>query len=329
VNISTLHTVWDIPTPWDFDMLASRSHNHLALVRAADDQEYVLCTYASSDPAPVQYVQTILHHIDPRTLPFRIPTAVATRTGSYVHTHDDGYRVWVASLTPMLSGDHPSPEVTAAATRAGMALGLINQQLAQVSRPPLPCPTPPFAALTQIHPAITNPEMNVHVAPLSVDRVVKLMEVVEQCQGFATRTAQLPQQLIHGDYTPTNVLCSDAAVTAVLDFERTHPDARIYDLAIALSSWCTFDDTYDRRVWRAFGSGYSRVIGLDPFERDALLDALRMVRLHRLLRTLGEYQAGTVTKVHVERAAAAMLAYESWRKRRSEEARFDIQSWSI
>lgn len=309
--------------------MVSRSHNHLAVVRSADDREYVLCTYASSDPAPVQYVQTILHGMNAAALPFHIPTCVATRSGAAVYVHNDGYRQWVASLTPMRMGNHCSPEDTTTAMRAGIALGQITMQLAHVPSPSTPCPTPPLGALAQIHPAVSNPAMNVHVAPLSVDRVVKLMQIVEECQAFAIRAQQLPQQFIHGEFTPHNVLFEDDVVTAVLDFEQIHRDARVYDIAIALSSWCTFDDTYDRRVLRALGRGYCSVVTLDAYEREAMLDAMRLVRLHRFLRTLGDYQAGTVTKVHVERAAAAVLTYESWLKRRREEARFDVHGWSI
>jgi Ser/Thr protein kinase RdoA (MazF antagonist) len=329
VNISALHSVYPIPTPWDFDFLPSRSQNHLALIRSADDAEYVLCTYAGTDPGPVQYVQQIMHRIDAQSLPFRIPVAIPTISGTYVEVQHDGYRQWVATLTPLLVGDQPSPEDTSAAGRAGLALGLLSQQLARVAHPSLPCATPALGALTEIHPAITNPEMNVHVAPLSVDRVVKLMQLVEECTAFARTTAAFPQQLIHGDYTSQNVLFEHDELCAVLSFESIHVDARIYDLAIAISSWCTFDDTYDRRVLRALGRGYCSVVTLLEDERTGLLDAIRMVRMHRFLRTLGEYQAGSVTKVHVERAAATVLTYESWLKRRSEEARFDIQSWSI
>ena len=329
MNINALQCAYSIPSPWDFDFLASRSHNHLALVRSADDHEYVLCTYASSNPAPVQYIQHILHGINAAALPFRLPIAVPTTAGAYVEVQNDGYRQWVATLTPLLAGDQPSPEDTTAAARAGIALGQLTHQLAQVTPPLIPCPTPAVGALAQIHPAITNPEMNVHVAPLSVDRVVKLMQVVELCTAFGLHTERMPQQLVHGEFTYQNVLFDNDQLTAVLDFEQLHRDARIYDLAIALSSWCTFDDTYDRRVLRAFGRGYCSVVTLQNDERDGLLDAMRMVRMHRFLRTLGEYQSGTVTKVQVERAAAALLTYESWLKRRSEEARFDIQSWSV
>ena len=329
MNINALQSAYSIPSPWDFDFLASRSHNHLALVRSADDHEFVLCTYASSNPAPVHYIQHILHSINAAALPFHLPIAVPTTAGAYVEVQHDGYRQWVATLTPLLVGDQPSPEDTTAAARAGIALGQLTHQLAQVTPPPIPCPTPAVGSLTQIHPAITNPEMNVHVAPLSVDRVVKLMQVVELCTAFGLHTERMPQQLVHGEFTYQNVLFDNDELTAVLDFEQLHRDARIYDLAIALSSWCTFDDTYDRRVLRAFGRGYCSVVTLQSAERDGLLDAMRMVRMHRFLRTLGDYQSGTVTKVHVERAAAALLTYESWLKRRSEEARFDIQSWSV
>ena len=153
MNINALQSAYSIPTPWDFDFLASRSHNHLALIRSADDQEYVLCTYSSSDPVPVQYIQHVLHSINAAALPFRLPIAIPTSLGAYVEVQNDGYRQWVATLTPLLVGDPPSPEDTTAAFRAGIALGQLTLQLALVSEPSIPCTNPAVGALTQIHPA--------------------------------------------------------------------------------------------------------------------------------------------------------------------------------
>lgn len=328
MNIFALSSEWDIPTPWDFDTMSSPSHNHLAYIRGADDRGYVLCTYDSTDPAPANYVQAVLASLDTSALPFALPIGKETFTGQRIVTQHDGYRNWVMSMTPFFPGDHPTLEDNASAMRAGVALGHVSRLLAAVQPPDAPAPTAALADIAHIHPAITDPVMNVHVAPLPVDRVVKLMELVGTCQAFAVESAALPQQLIHGDFAPGNILFERDAVTAVLDFECVHVDARIYDLAIAVSHWCTFDASYDRRVLRALGRGFCSVIALTQAELDAFFPALRMVRMHRFLRILGEYTAGTVTRVHVERAAAALLSYESWLQRRTEEARFDVMSWT-
>ncbi|GHO98789.1 hypothetical protein KSF_088370 [Reticulibacter mediterranei] len=44
----------------------------------------------------------------------------------------------------------------------------------------------------------------------------------------------LPQQLVHRDYDPSNLLMKDQRVTAVLDFEFAGIDLRIMDVCVAL-----------------------------------------------------------------------------------------------
>jgi Ser/Thr protein kinase RdoA (MazF antagonist) len=328
VNIFALSSEWDIPTPWDFDTIDSPSHNHLALIRGADDRAYVLCTYDSTDPTPAQYVHDVLQQIDVAALPFALPVGLRTRSGAAVVVQHDGYRNWVMSMTPLYAGDHPTLEDNASAMRAGVALGHVSRALAAVPIPPATAPTVAFGDYTQLHPGISDPVMNVHVAPLSVDRVVKLMELVGVCQAFVAESRTLPRQLIHGDFAPANIMFERDAVTAVLDFECVHADARIYDLAIAVSNWCTFDASYDRRVLRALGRGFCSVVTLEAAESAAFFPAVRMVRMQRFLYTLGAYTTGTVTRVQVERAAQAVLSYEAWLQRRGEEARFDVMSWT-
>ncbi|GAC1354948.1 MAG: hypothetical protein NVS4B11_16960 [Ktedonobacteraceae bacterium] len=52
--------------------------------------------------------------------------------------------------------------------------------------------------------------------------------------------AQLPQQLLHRDYDPGNILLDHQHVTAVLDFEFAGRDIRALDLCVALS-WRSAD----------------------------------------------------------------------------------------
>lgn len=52
-------------------------------------------------------------------------------------------------------------------------------------------------------------------------------------QVLSLRTSDLDKQVIHGDFTPWNLLYSEGRVSGVLDFETTHVDLRIADFALA------------------------------------------------------------------------------------------------
>ena len=90
--------------------------------------------------------------------------------------------------------------------------------------------------------------------------------------------AALPQQLIHSDYDPGNVLMEGTRVTAILDFEFAGPDLRVAELAAPLTWWpAHFLGT--GREWdviAAFGRGYASVLPPTPTELDAIPALLRL-----------------------------------------------------
>jgi Ser/Thr protein kinase RdoA (MazF antagonist) len=87
---------------------------------------------------------------------------------------------------------------------------------------------------------------------------------------------QLPKLVIHGDFVASNVLWQKHVmglhVSGVLDFERTHSDAAIFDFAWGLG---------DRRppLLRATLSMYARVHSLTPVECEAVPEALLLAAL--------------------------------------------------
>lgn len=93
---------------------------------------------------------------------------------------------------------------------------------------------------------------------------------------FGELYPELPKHVIHGDFVLSNVLWQKEPmgprVSGVLDFERTHMDAAIFDFAWGLG---------DRRppLLRATLSTYARVHPLLPVEREALPEALLLAAL--------------------------------------------------
>lgn len=81
----------------------------------------------------------------------------------------------------------------------------------------------------------------------------------------------LPESVVHGDFYPANVLWFGGRLSAVLDFDFTHLDVCVADLACALGF---FGDAESRA---AIVDGYQRVRRLSPEEID-FLGPLRVAR---------------------------------------------------
>lgn len=69
-------------------------------------------------------------------------------------------------------------------------------------------------------------------APALADRLAAATEAFE-ARDLAAVFAGAPRQIVHGDFSPWNVLTRGARLTGVLDFELAHVDVAAADLAFA------------------------------------------------------------------------------------------------
>jgi len=87
----------------------------------------------------------------------------------------------------------------------------------------------------------------------------------------------LPWQVIHGDYLPANTLFDAGRLSAVVDFEFAHPDARALDAASGLYfSMRTWEHTEPWERARRFCRGYGRRVRLAPPEVEAVPWLMRL-----------------------------------------------------
>ncbi len=90
---------------------------------------------------------------------------------------------------------------------------------------------------------------------------------------FGALYGKLPQQMIHRDPNPGNILCADAQ-WGMIDFDLAERNARIYDPCYAATAVLSesFGENNDRwlEVYRNIIYGYDSIVGLTPEEYKAI-----------------------------------------------------------
>jgi hydroxylysine kinase len=148
-----------------------------------------------------------------------------------------------------------------------------------------------------------------HVAPWpEIDEVFTLFDT-----RVTPRLAELPQQVIHNDFHPGNVLVDEqsaAFVTGVIDFGDTIHTARVADLAVAVSYLAVpmgIDDT------TPFLDAFESVVPLTAVEKDVLpvlvaaRFAARILVNGHLARGNPESRADATAAAHTNRRALGTL----------------------
>ena len=141
------------------------------------------------------------------------------------------------------------------------------------------------------------------------------MEMVAVVEDVAPSLyAQLPWRIIHRDSYAPNVLLTDGAVSAVLDFEFAGEDLRALDVAVVLAWWPLWGTEQDRwTVCEVFARGYASVESLAPAEAEAVPTLARLQFATFLVHSVGRYRAGLAgwgeIATYVAQLALAFLAW--------------------
>jgi homoserine kinase type II len=285
---------WSLPEPWSVD-LASAGANNTSLFVGTPVDRYVLRLYAQGDPASVRYEHGLLVALTAAELPFAVPLPVLTRDGQTFARVAMGESEVLASLTPVLPGTHPDPDNLRHVRLAGVALARLGQALASIVPPAGWAQYRPFGDLRRFHPLLDDPTEAIAAIPgLEEPDKRRLREMVAVVEDIAPSLyAQLPRRIIHRDYYAPNVLLTDGAVSAVLDFEFAGEDLRALDVAVVLAWWPLWGTEQDRwSVCEAFARGYASVEPLAPAEAEAVPTLARLQFATFLMHSVGRYRGG-------------------------------------
>lgn len=280
-----------LPGPPRIASVAEPSVNNLSLrVQAGERALRCKLFNRTHDLAALRYEQALLQALDRAGLPFAVPAPLTDRAGETLQQTPAGWLV----LLPDLLGTLLEPADLAQVESLGAALGALHT--AMDALPPTPRPGRAlFQTFFRFPPTEHDP---LQLAPrhLGADNTVEAHELLAWWRDEAQQLAafvdgpyrQLPHQLCHNDPAPYNVLTSNGAVTAVLDFEFACPAARGLDLAMALRM--------TMRVWaqdnpwpsaEAFCRGYARFTALSAAEAAQLPALMRLRSAMGILWALG------------------------------------------
>lgn len=258
---------------------------------------YVWRTYRTHTSAStILYEHELLAWLDQQPLSFAVPAPVPMQDGQTLCRTEAGFH----ALFPWLPGTVPERENKAHMLAAGAALGELHNVLRHApltKRPGLWG----YAVLEKIHPALPAPwtltleELPPLETPLAKTETEALLsqwraEVTAVKQWLDQYYDALPTQVIHGDFTPGNMLISEGRISAILDFDFVMFDARAMDVAAGLY--------YVMRVWEnpnpwqvgaAFCQGYSRHVQLTGAEIEAIPWLMRLRNVVSTIYRIGKH----------------------------------------
>lgn len=166
------------------------------------------------------------------------------------------------------------------------------------------------------HPLVPDPLGAVEQISLVPESRERLHAALSSLIAIASHLyAPLPEQIIHGDYFPSNVLMEGNGVSGILDFEFASPGPRTMDLAIGLWAfgvlhWRTADDW---PLIEAFAAGYQRRTTLAPVEIDALPALMRLREATSLIHWIGRFRQGLTNERDIELRINRFLTLEEWK----------------
>jgi homoserine kinase type II len=317
---TALVTAWPMAPPIRLMPLTAGRNNLVYRVEAPASPPCILRVYRNhADVDRVRHEVALLAALRDTPLPFAVPTPLATRAGALVHqlpADDDALAGALAVLWTHLDGTHPDPADAGEAEATGAALALLDIALAAITPAALPGrATLPIGELRRRVSAPDDVEGALLRLPLAREDVAALLGQLESVEvAIAPLYASLPQQLVHGDVGPSNVLMDGARVTGMLDFEFSHPDLRIWDLLVPLSWWHPdlFGTGAEWGIMEALGRGYTAYLPLLPAEVRAIPLLFRLRSLGGLLRDLSWHAQGRISEQRMLERAAYTLMREHW-----------------
>ncbi len=324
-NATNLWTEWPIAGPWHLSPLAGGTNNSIWRADATDGQAYVLRLTPDLTRIPHSlYEAELLQALYEKNLPFRLPLPLSTKNGERIVLFgQEQEKPAFATLYPLLPGFSPNrpPERNdlLSASHAGATLALLDEAFATLDEIPLPdgfTPLPTFGDFAHWHPLVTDPLAAVENLPIDREQARQMRNFLSDMQESVTHLyAQLPQQLLHRDYDPGNILLDQQrVVTTILDFEFAGRDIRVLDLCVALS-WWPLDLLGTGKEWDlidAFGSAYTHRFSLSAEELFAIPTVFRLRDATSFVHRMGRYLAGRETESLIQDRVQDSLWREAW-----------------
>ena len=333
MDLASLWQQWPLSGRWQVSDLDQGANNRVQRVDTPASGSYVLRLDRNHDnPTRLRFELTLITHLQAMGLPFTVPAPLPTRSGDlwYRLPAEDGAAL--VTLTPLILGEHPARHNLEQAYAAAVAVGILDTALARLALPTSPDLSPPPSMGTLCHQLLAEADPLAAIAALPLDaetrsRIYRLLDQVDE--QASDLYAALPQQLVHRDFDPSNVLMEGACVTGIIDFEFSTRDLRVIELVIPLSWWLvTLPGSGDQwAVIDALGRGYTSQQPLLPAEVDALPLLLQLRATAGLLHHVGRYRQGLTTSEPLVDRVVNTLQREDWLSANSARLLARARSW--
>lgn len=335
MDLASLWQAWPVAGPWRLAPLSGGTNNQIWHAQTTDGKLYVLRLVPDlTQQARLVFEAALLSALSKEHLPFRLPLPIPTHSGEQVATLSHGAETLAfALLSPFLPGGLPNHDDPALASSAGAALAALDHALAALQQK-AECPeyvsTFTYEGLLHRDAVMPDPVAAVERLPISRTSSQQIQSMLASAQEKSEDLYEhLPQQLVHRDYDPSNILMEDQRVTAILDFEFTGIDLRIMDLCVALSWWpCNLlGSGKEWAVIDAFAMAYGADFPLSKEEWSAIPDALQMREAGALVYRMRRYSTGMETDVRMQRQVEQALWREAWLTTHDKTLREHTMTW--
>jgi Ser/Thr protein kinase RdoA (MazF antagonist) len=318
MDLTFLDAVWGLNAPWRVETLGHGTNNHVMRIETSAGGRYVLRLYSNhTDEGRVDVEVQILGSLETQPLPYAVPSLVPTRQGARYARLPTADGEVLAVLTRWIAGHHPRGDDLVQAAAAGEALGRLDQAFADVrlAEPQAASTWRSYGDLAHCHPLVPEPAQAIATLPVPEAMRQRLLArytwLTDRISDLYTR---LPQQLVHEDFTPSNVLLQQTRVTGVLDFEFCSRDVRVMDLTVALSWWPVrvLGTGAEWPIIRAFTTGYARRVTPGEAELTAIPVLIDLRAFTSLIHRLGRYRQGLSSLAEVAERAQAAAVRADW-----------------
>jgi Ser/Thr protein kinase RdoA (MazF antagonist) len=335
MNLANLWTVWPIPGPWKLSpTVGGGTSNQVWRVDAADGQSYILRLTPDLTRIPgIQYETAVLQTLSDKGLPFRLPLPLKTRNGDIVMlVEQDTGTPACATLYPLLPGSLPEHNL-ASISSAGLALAQLDEALVtlpEIQHPEGFVAPPPFGELSRCHPLVPDPLAAIDQLPIGREQASNVCTFLSNViASVPPLYSQLPQQLVHRDCGPENILMDQQCVAAILDFEAMGRDIRVLDICVALSWWPRrlLGTGKEWDVINTFGRAYTRHLALREDELLAIPDVWRLRLADVFVYRMGRYLSSPHSGIDMQDQAKRTLWTNRWLSDHRETLLSHILTW--
>ncbi len=340
MDVLNLWAAWPISGPWHISSLLGGTNNVILRADTTDGQSYVLRLSTDLTRAPrMRYEAELLQALEDEDLPFRLPVPLKANSGDIIvrFEHEQGTDT-IATLSPLLPGNlhdrPPERNDLLCASHAALTLALLDKALATLPEMQPPdgyTPLPTFGELAHWHPLVSDPLSAVEHLPIDRKQAKQIRAFLNDVIENVPRLyATLPQQVLHRDYDPGNILVDQQRVTAVLDFEFAGRDIRVLDLCVALS-WWPANVLGTGKEWDlidTFGAAYMHQVSLSEEELHAVPAVFRLRDATSFVHRMGRYLAGMETETRMQGRVEHSLWREAWLSGNSETLLDHVLAWS-